>query len=190
MIIKFKRLSEKAVQPSRATSGSAGYDLTCSRITTELNECGQVVLVYHTDLALEIPEGYEAQLRTRSSISKKSLRLCTGMSTIDSDYRGEISAKFIVTTDVVPSIYKEGERFAQLVIAKVESPEFQEADELSETDRGTGGFGSTGTGVMDSSAATGLDQNAPDKDTAEQPAGDDQAAPEQAAGDTSAPEQA
>ena len=45
MIIKFKRLSEKAVQPSRATSGSAGYDLTCSRITTELNECGQVVLV-------------------------------------------------------------------------------------------------------------------------------------------------
>ena len=170
MIIKFKRLSEKAVQSSRATSGSAGYDLTCSRITTELNECGQVVLVYHTDLALEIPEGYEAQLRTRSSISKKSLRLCTGMSTIDSDY-------------------KEGERVAQLAIAKVESPEFQEADELSETDRGTGGFGSTGTGVMDS-AATGLDQNAHDKDTEEQPAGDDQAAPEQAAGDTSAPEQA
>lgn len=178
MVIRFKRLSDKAVMPTRATSGSAGYDLTCSRITTEINEVGQVILVYHTDIAVEIPEGYEGQLRNRSSISKKSLRLSTGMSTIDSDYRGEITAKFVVTTDVVPSIFKEGERFAQLVISKVETVDFVESDELSETDRGNGGYGSTGATNMKESAATGSDQDSHNETT---PAGDDQTVTVQAA---------
>lgn len=173
--VKFKRLSDKAVMPTKATTGSAGFDLTCSRITTELNECGQVILVYHTDLALEIPEGYEGQLRNRSSISKKSMRLSTGMSTIDSDYRGEITAKFVVTTDVVPAIFKEGERFAQLVIHKTEDIAFVESEGLSETARGEGGYGSTGNKTTSNkdeySAATGSDQDS-QKETS--PAGDDQ----------------
>lgn len=154
MTIKFKRLSEKAVQPIRATKGSAGYDLTATRVTTEINECGQLVLIYHTDLAIELPEGYEGQIRPRSSISKKSLRMCNAPGTIDSDFRGEITIKFITTTDVVPAVYKEGERIAQLVINKVEGPDFVEATELSTTERADGGYGSTGNGTIQS-AATG-----------------------------------
>lgn len=143
MQVKFKRLSEKAVQPIRATEGSAGYDLTSTHVTTEVSECGQLILVYHTDLAIELPEGYAAYIFPRSSISKKSLRLCNSVGVIDSDYRGEIMGKFIVTTDVIPSLYREGERFAQLVIMPVAIAEFIEAEELSKTDRGEDGFGST-----------------------------------------------
>lgn len=143
--------------PIRATKGSAGYDLTATRITTELNECGQLILVYHTDLAVEIPEGFEGQLRPRSSISKKSLRMCNAPGTIDSDYRGEITAKFHSTTDVVPAVYRVGERFAQLVISAVEDDiDFVESEELSETERGTNGYGSTGD-TNASSAPTGSD---------------------------------
>ena len=139
MQIKFKRLSEKAVMPVQATKGSSGFDLTATHITTELNECGQLVLVYHTDIAVEIPEGFEGQLRPRSSISKKSLRLCNAPGTIDSDYRGEVTGKFISTTDVIPAVYKEGERFAQLVIAPVEhNVEFIEVEELQSAPTGSG----------------------------------------------------
>lgn len=165
MEIKYKRLSEKAVAPVRAHKSDAGFDLTVSRITTELNECGQLVLVYHTDLAFEIPEGYYGQLMTRSSISKKSLRLTTSSSVIDSGYRGEVTAKFMSTTDVVPAVYQEGERFAQLLILPLPEVEFVEADELTESDRGEGGFGSTGTGV---------EQNANEENVQ-----DDKPAPEQ-----------
>lgn len=154
MELKFKRLSEKAVMPIRATEGSAGYDLTATRITTELNECGQLVLVYHTDIAIEIPEGYEGEIRPRSSISKKSLRMCNAPGTVDSDYRGEITVKFNSTTDVVPAVYNVGERFAQILFKKVEDAEFVESEELSQTERGDGGYGSTGN-VNNTSAATG-----------------------------------
>lgn len=148
--------------PIRATKGSAGYDLTVARITTELNECGQLILVYHTDIAIEIPEGFEGQVRPRSSISKKSLRLCNAPGTIDSDYRGEITAKFISTTDVIPAVYKEGERFAQLIIAPVEIVDFVEAEELSTTERGEGGYGSTGNTNV-SSAPTGSEGSPEEK---------------------------
>lgn len=143
MQVKFKRLSEKAVQPIRATVGSAGFDLTSTHVTTEVSECGQLILVYHTDLAIEIPEGYMGLVFPRSSISKKSLRMCNSVGVIDSDYRGEITSKFIVTTDVIPSLYREGERFAQLVIVPFMAAEFTEAEELSETERGDSGYGST-----------------------------------------------
>lgn len=168
MEIKYKRLSEKAVAPVRAHKSDAGFDLTVSRITTELNECGQLVLVYHTDLAFEIPEGYYGQLMTRSSISKKSLRLTTSSSVIDSGYRGEVTAKFMSTTDVVPAVYQEGERFAQLLILPLPEVEFVEADELTESDRGEGGFGSTGTGVEQNANEENVqdDEPAPEQKTA------------------------
>ena len=144
--------------PIRATKGSSGFDLVCTEITSEINECGQLVLVYHTGLAVEIPEGYEGQMRPRSSISKKSLRMCNAPGTIDSDYRGEITGKFISTTDVVPAVYKPGERFAQLIIAKSEENiRFVEAEELSKTDRGDGGYGSTGNEAL--SAPTGSESS-------------------------------
>lgn len=143
MQLKFKKLSDKAVLPVKKTSGSAGMDLTATSITTEINECGQLVLVYHTDIAVEIPEGYVGLLFPRSSIYKKSLAQTNSVGVIDSDYRGEIMAKFKTTTDVVPAVYKEGETFCQLVI--VPNPEFEivEAEELTETERGEGGYGST-----------------------------------------------
>ena len=149
MEVKFKRLSDKAVAPVRAHKEDAGLDLTCSRITTELNECGQLLLVYHTDLALEIPDGYFGMVVPRSSIYKKSLRQTNSVGVIDSNYRGEVIVKFATTTDVVPAVFKEGERFAQLLILPVPDVNFTEAEELSKTDRGDGSFGSTGAKAVE-----------------------------------------
>lgn len=156
MIIKYKKLDPRAVAPVRAHNQDAGLDLTATRITTELNECGQLILVYHTDLAFEIPEGYFGLLVPRSSIFKKSLMLTNHAGVIDSNYRGEVMAKFRSTTDVVPAVYKEGEKFAQLLILPVPQVELEEAEELSETDRSEGGFGSTNTSD-EQSAPTGSD---------------------------------
>jgi len=144
MELKFKKLSEKAVLPVRAHKSDAGLDLTCTSINTIINECGQLMLVYHTDLAVEIPEGNVGLLFPRSSIYKKSISLTNSVGVIDAGYRGEITAVFKTTTDVVPSIYKEGERFAQLVIVPIQNIDVVEAENLSESDRGEGGFGSTG----------------------------------------------
>ena len=135
MTINYKRLSDNAVAPVKAHDTDAGFDLTCSRITSEINECGQIILVYHTDLALEIPEGYFGALVQRSSVSNKSISLCNALGVVDAGYRGEVTAKFRSTTDVVPFLYNPGERFAQLLILPVPDVQFEEASELSETDR-------------------------------------------------------
>lgn len=135
--------------PIRAHKGDAGIDLTCTTITQELNECGQLILVYHSGLAVEIPEGYVGLLFQRSSVYKKSITMTNCVGVIDSGYRGEIMGKFRSTTDVVPAIYKPGERFAQLVIIPYLDINIEEVAELSDSDRGEGGYGSS-----DSSAAT------------------------------------
>lgn len=142
-VIKFKKLSENAVIPSRAHIDDAGLDLTVASISTTINECGQVMIVYHTGIAMELPSGYCALLIPRSSIYKKSLWLTDNVGVIDSNYRGEIMGVFKPTTDVVPAVYKEGDRFAQLVIVPIPQFEIVETDELSETDRADKGFGST-----------------------------------------------
>lgn len=181
MELKFKRLKDRAVLPIRGTEGSAGIDLTCTDITTALNEANQLMLVYHTDLAVEIPKGYCGLLVPRSSIWKKSLWLTDSIGVIDSDFRGEIVAYMKATTDTVPAIYKPGERFCQLVIIPVPEYTITESTELTETDRGEGGFGSTGTTNEDIdntvSAATGAEdqtseqpQSAPEPAAAEEPA--------------------
>lgn len=144
MIVKFKKLSEKAKAPERAHITDAGYDLSSTSITTEVGEDAKLVIVYHTDLAVEIPEGYVGLLFPRSSIFKKSLTLTNSVGVIDSGYRGEILCKFKTNTDVVPSVYKEGERFAQLVIVPYLQVEFEEVAELEKSDRGENGHGSTG----------------------------------------------
>lgn len=163
MKLKIKRLKDSAIMPIKVTDGSAAIDLTSIEITQELNECGQLLLVYHTGLAMEIPTGYFGLLVPRSSISKKSLMLVTGASIIDSDYRGEITAKFRSTTDVVPSIMKPGERFAQLIILPLPDYQIEESFELSQTARGEGGYGSTGD--KDISAAI-KGQSSPETETA------------------------
>lgn len=144
MTLKVKRLSDDAIMPIRAHKSDAGMDLTCTTITQELNECGQLIFVYHTGLAVEIPNGYVGLLFSRSSIAKKSLMLTNCVGVIDSGYRGEIMGKFRSTTDVVPAIYKPGERFAQLVIIPIPDIEIEEVAELEDSDRGEGGYGSSG----------------------------------------------
>ena len=163
MTVKFKRLSEKAIMPIRAHNGDAGVDLTCTGIDPVLNEARQIVYVYHTDLAVEIPEGYVGLIFPRSSIYKKSLRQANSVGVIDSGYRGEILVTFNPTTDVVPAIYQVGERFAQLVIMPIPQYEIEEVAELSSSERGEGGFGSTGT-TNNTSADTVLPESDVDKD--------------------------
>lgn len=180
MELKFKRLKDSAVLPIRGTKGAAGIDLTCTNITTTLNEANQLMLVYHTDLAVEIPKGYVGLLVPRSSIWKKSLMLTDSLGIIDSDFRGEIVAIMKATTDTVPAIYKQGERFCQLVILKKPEYTIKEVEELSKTERGEGGFGSTGTtneDIKTVSAATGSETQASEQS---------QTAPEPAAAEESA----
>lgn len=144
MEIKFKKFDEKAIAPARQHSTDAGFDLTCIGVSTVRNECGQILLVYHTGIAVEIPEGYVGLIFPRSSIYKKSLEQTNSVGIVDSGYRGEVIVVMRNTTDVVPAIYKEGDRFAQLVIVKLPEVEgFVEAEELSASDRGINGFGST-----------------------------------------------
>lgn len=150
MIVKFKRLSEDAVMPRYAHTTDAGMDLTATRC--EFDNEGNIV--YHTDLAVEIPEGYVGLLFPRSSVCKKEINLTNCVGVIDSAYRGEITAKFKPSTvfdedgyahsKLIPNIYHSGDRIAQLIIMPYPHIEPQEAKQLSSTDRGTGGYGSTG----------------------------------------------
>lgn len=131
----------EAVLPTRVTPGDAGLDLYSTRITQEVDNSGKLVLVYHTDLAVEIPEGYVGMLFMKSGVAKRSLSLCNCVGIIDSGYRGEIMGKFKVTTDAIPTVYQPGEAFGQLVIVPVWIMKPVMVEELSETERGTMGFG-------------------------------------------------
>lgn len=155
MELKFKKLDYKTtdkdgneievksegVLPTKATDGSAGFDLYSTRITQERDNSNKPVFVYHTDIAVEIPEGYVGLLFHKSSVAKRSIMLTNAVGVIDSDYRNEIMAKMKVTTDAVPTIYAIGEPFAQLVIVPYLVAKPILVDELSETERGTKGFG-------------------------------------------------
>lgn len=139
MKVKIKRLDKSAVIPKYAKDGDAGLDLTATAY--KVNEKGQYV--YTSDLALEIPDGYVGLLFPRSSICKKDLEMTNSVGVIDSNYRGPIKSVFNPTCED-PDIYELGERFAQLIIIPYPKIEFEEVEELSETNRGTGGYGSTG----------------------------------------------
>ena len=139
MKVKIKRLDRSAVIPKYAKDGDAGLDLTATAY--KVNEKGQYV--YTSDLALEIPDGYVGLLFPRSSICNKDLEMTNSVGVIDSNYRGPIKSVFNPTCED-PEIYELGERFAQLIIIPYPKIEFEEVEELSETDRGSGGYGSTG----------------------------------------------
>lgn len=139
--------------PTRATAGDAGLDLYSTRLTQEVDNSGKLVLVYHTDIAVEIPEGYVGLLFMKSSVAKRSLILCNCTGVVDSSFRGEIIGKFKVTTDAIPTVYQPGEAFAQLVIVPIEILEPRFVDELSETERGTMGFGEADEKVYEKTEA-------------------------------------
>lgn len=138
MKIKFKKLNPNAVMPRRGTSGAAGFDLTA--VSLEVTE---TTLKYDTGIAVEIPPGYVGLVFPRSSVCKTGLSLANSVGVIDSDYRGSISFVFYKPMQcIVP--YLPGDRIGQLVIVPIPAVEFVEVDELSETERGSGGYGSTG----------------------------------------------
>ena len=139
MKIKIKKLHPSAIIPTYAKEGDAGLDLT---ITTIKDESFQVT--YGFGIALEIPEGYVGLVFPRSSIKKTELILSNSVGVIDSGYRGEIMATFCKLAGSVSHKYFVGDRALQLIIVPYPKIEFEETKELSETERGTGGFGSTG----------------------------------------------
>lgn len=140
MNVKIKKLNENAVIPSYSKEGDAGMDLTATSISIK-----DTYIEYGTGLAFEIPEGYVGLLFPRSSVSKKDLFHCTGVSVIDSGYRGEVTARFKASINhrMIDS-YKLGDRIAQIIIVPYPQITFKEVEVLSDTQRGVGGYGSTG----------------------------------------------
>ena len=143
MELKFKKLNEKAVLPTRSHSTDAGLDLTTYGFTQEVDASGKLILVYHTGLAVEIPEGHMGLIFMRSSVATKSVTLTNCVGIVDSGFRGEIIGKFKITTDSIPTVYQEGERVMQLVVMPYPKMEPVFADELSDGDRGEKGYGSS-----------------------------------------------
>lgn len=129
--------------PSYQTSGSAGMDLYASLTEDIILQPGERVLV-PTGLYIAIPQGFEAQIRPRSGMAvKKGVTCLNTPGTIDSDYRGEIKV-ILINLSGEPQMISNGERIAQMVIARYENCIWSECDELETTERGQGGFGSTG----------------------------------------------
>lgn len=137
MQVNFKKLYDNVPTPFKADSGAAGFDLTAMEVT---NSNGIVTI--KTGIATEIPVGYAGFLFPRSSIYKTGLSLANSVGVIDSSYRGEIMCKFRCLDD--NNIYKVGDRCCQLVIMPVPDIILCEQSELSDTTRGSGGFGSSG----------------------------------------------
>jgi dUTP pyrophosphatase len=140
MKVKIKKLHNNAVVPKYAKTGDAGLDL----VATEVINKDPFQITYGTGLAMEIPAGYVGLVFPRSSIRKYDLSLTNCVGVIDSGYRGEIQATFRRHKGVASTDYEVGDKIAQMIIVPYPSIEFIGVDELSETERGTGGFGSSG----------------------------------------------
>jgi dUTP pyrophosphatase len=140
MQLKIKKLNPNAVIPTYAKSGDAGMDLVATKIISNTT----FDVTYGTDLAMEIPKGFVGLVFPRSSIRKYELILSNSVGVIDSGYRGELQATFKKENGLDSLAYKVGDRIAQIMIIPHPEIEFEEVNELSDTERGDGGFGSTG----------------------------------------------
>jgi dUTP pyrophosphatase len=139
MKVKFKKLSPKAIIPSYAKQGDAGLDMTAIQVLKH-----EMYYEYRTGIAIEVPEGHVGLMFPRSSISKTKQILSNHVGVIDSGYRGEILFRFKKLAWDNGEVYQEGDKVGQLVIIPIPAIELVEVDELSSTERGEGGFGSTG----------------------------------------------
>ena len=139
MIIKVKKLHPDAVIPTYAKEGDAAMDLYAAEVMKD--KYGNYV--YLTGVALEIPKGFVGLLFPRSSVSRTCMSLANSVGVVDSGYRGEIMLKYRLTGGG-NEVYKTGDRVGQLMILPYPKIELIESEELSSTDRGSGGFGSTG----------------------------------------------
>jgi dUTP pyrophosphatase len=153
MKVRIKKLNENAVIPSYAKDGDAGMDVIATSIISDT----PTQITYGLGIALEIPKGFVGLVFPRSSIRKTGLQLSNSVGVIDSGYRGELQATFnklfggegmydeMKVKEIQPNdFYKVGDRVAQIMIIPHPPIEFDEANELSDTERGDGGFGSTG----------------------------------------------
>lgn len=165
MKVKIKKLHKNAVIPAYATDGAAGMDIVAT--TKNIDDKGNIV--YGTGLAFEIPQGYVGLLFPRSSNTKKDLVLLNSVGVLDSDYRGEVTFKYRPTINTINlfsfwwqkyilrkkeldlkvfnitrNMYEVGDKIGQIIIVKHPYIEFEESETLSETERGAGGYGSTG----------------------------------------------
>ena len=153
MKVRIKKLSELAVVPSYAKDGDAGMDLIATSIISDT----PTQITYGLGVALEIPKGFVGLVFPRSSIRKTGLQLSNSVGVIDSGYRGELQATFnklfggeamydeMKVKEIQPNdFYKVGDRVAQIMIIPHPDIQFEEANELSDTERSEGGFGSTG----------------------------------------------
>lgn len=142
MKIAVKKLNHNAIFPEYHSSGAAGADIYACVDKELIIKPGEIVLV-PTGLAFEIPEGYEIQIRPRSGLATKGIILPNSPGTIDSDYRGEIKV-ILMNLGKEPFVIHNHDRIAQMVLSKFEKMEFEEVLELSSSERGAQGFGSTG----------------------------------------------
>lgn len=144
--LKFRRIHKDAVTPVYKTAGAAGMDVAAvfdDGFTQAYIQPGATGVIC-TGLEVEIPDGYEIQVRSRSGLAANhGVCVLNAPGTIDSDYRGEIKV-ILHNTSGRTFMINTGDRIAQLVLAKVERLEIEEADQLSATERGAGGLGSTG----------------------------------------------
>jgi len=141
MLVKIKKLVPEAVIPKYSKPGDAGLDLVA--VSKSFDEFGNVV--YGIGLAFEIPEGYYLDIRPRSSNTKMDLVMLNSPATVDSGYRGEVTIKYRYSLGLgEKKIYEVGDRVAQGIILAYPTIEFEEAEELSETERGHGSYGHTG----------------------------------------------
>jgi dUTP pyrophosphatase len=138
--VKIKKLHPNSVIPSYSKDGDAGMDLTI----TEIHNNTSHDVTYGFGLAMEIPSGFVGLVFPRSSVRKTDLLLTNSVGVIDSGYRGEIQATFKKTQGDSSIIYEVGERGAQIMIIPYPQIKFITSDTLSSTERGSGGFGSTG----------------------------------------------
>ena len=142
--IQIKKLSNEVLIPKYETPGSSGMDIAAhidKDITINPNDRALVP----TGFSISIPQGYEVQIRPRSGLAaKKGLTVLNTPGTVDSDYRGEIKV-ILINLGKDPFVIKNGERIAQMIVCPVEQVFMEEVEELSDTNRGTDGFGSTGT---------------------------------------------
>jgi dUTP pyrophosphatase len=144
MKVAIKKLHPEAVIPEYAKDGDAGLDFTA--VAMEFN-ANYNYIEYFTGIAIEVPEGHVGLMFPRSSVSKTDLALTNCVGVIDSGYRGEIKFRYRFPKDMnYPMIrkYQEGERIGQLIIMPYPQIELEEVSELSDSERGDGGFGSSG----------------------------------------------
>ena len=141
--VRYQKLDSRAVEPAYGSASAAGADLYAVLDAPLTLEAGQTALV-HTGLAVEIPDGFVGLVCARSGLAtKRGLAPANKVGVVDSDYRGEVMVA-LHNHGSEPQTIEQGERIAQLVLVPYLAAAYEQADSLTDTDRGAGGFGSTG----------------------------------------------